>query len=122
MELLPTTEERFLRYDFKATEIHDLAVKLAQKNQELDNIADEKKSVVSQYKSKEDLAKMEVSLLSGKVASGYEMRKVECEVKYHFPEQGKKTIIRSDNGQHIVEKMSSEEWNLFNQTEDDLYK
>ncbi len=119
MELLPNKEERLLRYDFRATEIHELAVSLAQKNQQLDSIADEKKSVMSQYKSQEDLVKMEVSLLSGKVASGYEMRKVECEVKYHFPEQGKKTFIRSDDGQHITEKMSSEEWNLFNQTEDD---
>ena len=49
------------------------------------------------------------------MASGYEMRLVPCKVKYHRPSQGEKTIIRSDNGQKIVEKMTQEEWNLFNQ-------
>jgi hypothetical protein len=54
------------------------------------------------------------------VASGYEIREVECEVKYHKPEQGKKTIIRKDNNSKIIEKMTSEEWNLFNQEQEEV--
>ncbi len=117
MDVLPNMEERYLRYDFSAVETHELALKLANKTQEASAIAEEKKAIVSQYKSKEDQLKSELESLSNKVASGYEMRKVECEIKYHFPEQGKKTFIRKDTGEANSEKMTSEEWNLFNQAD-----
>jgi hypothetical protein len=115
MEVLKNSEERYLRYDFTAVETHELSLKLANKTQERSGIEQEKKSVTSQYKSQLDAVVAEVSSLSNKVANGYEMRKVECEVKYHLPEQGKKTITRKDTGEKIIEKMTSEEWNLWNQ-------
>lgn len=115
MEVLKNAEERYLRYDFTAVEVHELSLKLANKTQERSGIEQEIKSVTSQYKSQLDAIIAEVSSLSNKVANGYEMRKVECEIKYHFPEQGKKTIIRKDTNEKIIEKMSSEEWNLWNQ-------
>jgi len=119
MEVLKNAEERYLRYDFTASEIHDLSLKLANKTQDKSRIAEEKKSVVSQYKSQIDALDAELSGISSKVANGYEMRKVECEIKYHLPEQGKKTIIRKDTGEKMIEKMTSEEWNLWNQYSDE---
>src|SRR4051812_15941818 len=115
MEVLKNSEERYLRYDFTAIETHDLAMKLANKAQDRSRVESEKKSVVSQYKSQLDGIDADINSLSNKVANGYEMRKVECEIQYHKPEQGKKTIIRKDTGGKEVEKMSSEEWNLWNQ-------
>lgn len=120
MQVLKNSEERYLRYDFNATEIHDLSLNLANKTQERAAIEQEKKSVTSQYKSQLDAVVAEVSSLSNKVTSGYEMRKVECSIEYHKPEQGKKTIIRKDTNEKIIEKMTSEEWNLWNQ--EDLNK
>ena len=124
MEILKNTEERYMRYDFTAPEILDLSMKLANKTQDKGNIESEKKSIVSQYKSKIDAIDAELNGISSKVANGYEMRLVECKVDWHKPEQGKKTITRTDTKEKIVEKMTSEEWNLFNQeqTEADQQK
>lgn len=115
MEVLKNSEERYLRYDFTATEIYDLSVKLANKTQDMAGKKQEKKSITSQLKSELDVIEADVSSLSNKVANGYEMRKVECEIKYHKPKQGEKTIIRKDTNEKSIEKMTSEEWNLFNQ-------
>lgn len=115
MEVLKNSEERYLRYDFTAPEIHDLSLKLANKTQEKASLESEKKSVTAQYASQISSCVADISSLSNKVANGYEMRKVECEIKYHLPEQGRKTIIRKDTGEKSVEKMTSEEWNLWNQ-------
>jgi hypothetical protein len=119
MEVLKNSEERYLRYDFTAVEVYDLSLKLANKTQDMASTENEKKSITSQLKSKLDGIKADVSSLSNKVANGYEMRKVECEVKYHKPKQGEKTIIRTDTKEVIIEKMTSEEWNLFNQESQD---
>ncbi len=119
MEVLKNSEKRWLRYDFSAPEIHDLSMDLANKTQQFQTVSDEKKSVSSQFKSRLDSIQSDLNSLSNKVASGYEIREVECEVKYHKPEQGKKTIIRKDNNQKIIEKMTSEEWNLFNQEQEE---
>lgn len=51
MEVLKNVEDRYLRYDFTAPEIYDLSMKLANKTQDKSRVAEEKKSVVSQYKS-----------------------------------------------------------------------
>lgn len=118
MQVLKNSEKRWLRYDFTATEISELSMDLANTTQQITQTRDEKKAVVSQFKSKIDELESKTGALSSKISSGYEIREVECEVKYHKPEQGKKTIIRKDNNQKIVEKMTSEEWNLFNQEQE----
>lgn len=120
MELLKNSEDRYLRYDFTAIEIHELSVRLANKTQEKSRVMEEKKSVTSQYKSKLDILDAELSDTSQKVANGYEMRKVDCKVDYHKPKQGQKTITRTDTNTATVEKMSSEEWNLWNQDTNEL--
>jgi hypothetical protein len=113
-------EKRSLRYDFSASELHDKAQQLAKKNKEVQTLKDEKKSVVSQLKARIDGAEADVNLLSNQVAEGWEYRDVECEVVYHQPQQGKKTIIRTDNNRKTaVEAMADHEWDLFNQPGED---
>ena len=109
------TEERNLRHNFSDQEIHDLAMKLANKNREATNVEEEKKAVNSEFKFKTDMLKAEINLLSTKISNGYEMREVDCEVRYHEPESGIKLLIRTDTGEAWTEKMTHEEWNLFNQ-------
>lgn len=109
-------EKRSLRYDFTAVEVHELSVQLAKKNKEVVSLEEEKKAINSQFKSKIDEATASVNVLAEKVASGFEYREVECEVIYHKPQQGKKTVIRKDsNKKTSVETMTDYEWNLFNQ-------
>lgn len=113
------TEKRSLRYDFKAVEIHELSQQLASKNLDAVEIENEAKSVQSQYSSKLKVVKSEIGKLSRQVSDGWELREVECEIEYHKPEKGKKTVTRKDTNRSTVEPMESWEWNLFNQAPDD---
>lgn len=113
------TERRTLRYDFTASEIHDLSLSLAGKTKELQALEEEKSAVASQYGAKLKEAKAVCNKLSNQVADGWEFREVDCEVKYHHPEQGQKTVIRLDNKKEFVEKMETWEWNLFTQPKDE---
>jgi uncharacterized protein (UPF0216 family) len=112
-------ERRTLKVEFTAVETHELATQLATKTRELSALEEEKASVTKQYGAKVAEAKAATNKLANLVNDGYEYREVECEVLYHFPEKGKKTYIRKDNGKQFVEKMESFEWNLFNQAEED---
>lgn len=116
--IIPKTEKRSLRYDFSAVEIHDLALNLANKTKELAAVEEEKKSVTSQYAAKVNEAKASCNKLSNQVADGYEIRDVECDIEFHKPKEGMKTLIRKDNSKIIEEKMSDWEFNLFNQPDD----
>jgi hypothetical protein len=116
--ILPKNEKRWLRYDFTAVEVHELSVEMANKIQELQSVEQEKKSVTSSYTSKLNMLKENVGSLSNKVASGYEIKEVECAIEFHIPKQGMKTLVRADNGQKIVEKMNDVDFNLWNQFND----
>ena len=108
-------EKKTLRYDFTASEIHDLSIQLAQKNKDAVNLENEQKAVASQYGSKLKVLKSEIGKLSNQVADGWELKEIECEVLYHVPKKGMKTYVRKDNGQRFEERMDSYEWNLFTQ-------
>lgn len=113
--ILPKIEKRYLRYDFSAAEIHDLSIEMANKTQDFASIEDEKKAITSQFSSKLNVLKEKINSLANKVASGYEVREVDCDIEYHKPEQGKKTLVRKDTGAKIIEKMDSQDYNLWNQ-------
>lgn len=114
-EVIPKTEKKFLRYDFTAPEIYELSINLANKNKELNSIKEEKKSVNSQYTAKVNEIQASCNKLSGQVSDGHEIREVECEVEFHTPSQGIKTLTRRDTGIKFTEKMAEWEYNLFNQ-------
>ena len=117
--IIPKTEKRSMRYEFTAVEIHDLSIQLANKTKELAAIEEEKKSVSSQYTAKLNEAKASCNKLSNQVTDGYEIRDIDCDIEFHKPSQGMKTVTRKDNGTKLEEKMSDYEFNLFNQPEDD---
>lgn len=115
MSGLKLSEKRSLRYEFSAVELHDLGLELANKHQEMARIEADLKRVKSQFKSQQDAAAALINKLSDNVASGYEVRDVDCAIKWHYPEQGRKTYVRGDTGEEFTEKMSNEEYDLFNQ-------
>ena len=114
-----SVESRNLRYDFTAVEINELAVELANKNQELRRKEDQKKSIAAQMKSDIDLLNEQINSASTKVSSGYEYRDVKCTVFYNKPTNGMKTLVRSDNEKSFNEKMTDADYNLFNQATDE---
>ena len=108
---VPTTEKRSLRYDFTAIEVHDLSLALASQTKEVNQLTEEKKSVVSQWTAKVNEAKATCNSLSFKVSDGFEYRDIECEVILNQPAQGKKTVIRKDDNRLVgVEDMSKADW------------
>jgi hypothetical protein len=112
-------ETRNLRHDFSAVEVHDLSVKLANKNKEKVLLEGEQKSVQSQYASKLKVITSEINILANQVSDGWELREVEVEIEFHKPTKGMKTITRKDNGLSMTERMESYEWNLFTQVDDE---
>lgn len=109
--------KRTLKYEFTPTEMLELGRDLSAKNQELRQIEEQKKSVVAEYGSRIAIAKEQISSLSDKVASGYEMRDVTVMIDYHWPERGKKTLTRTDTSEQWEEPMNDTDHNLFNQWE-----
>jgi len=112
-------ERRTLKHVFTEPELLALSEDLAVKNQDLMSTENEKKSVVSQYGSKINEIKEGIGVLSNKVANKFEHRDVDCEVEYHKPEEGSKTLTLSDNGESFTEKMSDMDYDLFNQYQEE---
>ena len=110
--------KRSLKYEFKAEEIHELATELANKNQELRQLEENKKAVTADFGSRMTVCKEQIGLLSDRVASGYEMRDVSCVVDYHIPTPNKKTITRTDTNESWEEQMNETDFNLFTQWEE----
>jgi len=104
-----------LRYDFTEAELHELSVDLANNTKELRRVTEEKSKANSNYNKTINAIKETCNDLSVKVSDGYVYRPTECEVEYHKPSQGTKTITRKDNGETFTEAMDEDDWNLFNQ-------
>ena len=120
------TEDRSLKYQFTPDERAELSLQLANKNQNLGSLEDEKKSVNSNYSSRINETKEQINQLSNKVSAGYELRNVNLEVQYHVPKEGEKTLIRTDiddsrdgMNKSWVEKMTPMDYNLWTQYQED---
>lgn len=108
------TETHKLKCNFSDEELLNLGERLAILQQEADQIEDEKKSSTAHFASQAKIKKEEISITATQVANKYEHRNVTCEVNYHLPVKGKKTLIREDNGESWVENMSDVDWNIWN--------
>lgn len=108
-------EVRMLKYEFNAVETVDLSMKLAVGTQQIEAKKNAKKSVVKQFDSEITTLESQVASISEKITSGCEYRDIDCEIQYHIPAQGMKTVMRMDDKTKTIEKMSRDEWNLFNQ-------
>lgn len=91
--------EMSLRHTFTEKETLGLARTLAEKNNELTQAEEEKKSVTSQLKARIDGISARVTEISTKITTGYEYRPTKCTVKYHTPRAGMKSLIRDDTGE-----------------------
>lgn len=112
---MPDTIFKSFRYDFTEAEAHDLAVELAESTKELRKIDEAKKKATKEFTIQMKGVKVVIDELSVKVADGFEYRDVACEVEYNKPQQGQKTLTRTDTGEQLTESMTDEDWTLFNQ-------
>lgn len=63
-DIIPEKVKRSIRYDLNAKEVHEYSLQLATQNKNLVSIEEEKKTVVSQYKAKENEAQALINKLS----------------------------------------------------------
>lgn len=71
------------KYVFTNSDKLELGNKLAEANNKLSELDDERKRVTSDYKARMDGIQADVNLLSGKISNGYETRMTECFVEMH---------------------------------------
>jgi hypothetical protein len=86
------------RYEFNDPELLAIGKELAEYNEQLDAIEQDKKRVVSDFAAKIASHESDISLAVNKIRSGYEYRDLPCTVRFHQPKTGKKEIVRDDTG------------------------
>lgn len=70
--------------------------------------------MVASFSSQMNIKKEEIRLTSNQLANKYEHRNVDCDIEYHLPDKGKKTVRRQDTLESWIENMSDIDWNLWN--------
>lgn len=102
--LAPITKKskRNLRCKFTNDELLVVGKELAEANNALTALENDKARVVSDFAAKIKGAEAIVSIASNKISTGYEFRDVPVTIAMHEPESGKKTIVRDDT-KEIVE-------------------
>lgn len=108
------TETHKLKCFFTTEELLKLGERNAILQQELDQVEDEKKSMVAHFSSQMSIKKEEIRLTSSQLANKYEHRNVDCDIEFHTPDKGKKRVTRQDTNENWIENMSDIDWNLWN--------
>ena len=109
------TETRNIKYVFDDKEKLHIGEMIALENQDLRQLEDEKKSVMSGFSSKLTILKEQIGVNADKLASGYEYRNIEVEITLHKPIEGQKTLKNLETGEESVEVMEQSDHNLFTQ-------
>lgn len=102
---------QMLRCEFTVEEINEKAKQLANENRNYTEIENDKKSVTADFGARLAESKAKIDRLANNINSGYELRRVNVEIRMHDPAEGKKTVIRTDTNA-VVE--------ILNMSEDEL--
>jgi len=93
-------QNEYIKHNFNDLERKEIANRMAQKVSELHQAEDDKKAIMSDFKSQIDGLTAEVNSSATKLNNGYEMRNVECE---HTADYTQKVwiVTRRDNGEWV---------------------
>ena len=100
--------EEWVKYIFPTDEKKEIAAELAQKVIELQHVEDEKKAIMSQFKSRIDQTQAAVNGAASKLSSGYEMRNIECEITSDY-ENKVFNYHRTDTNELVRQKKMSQD-------------
>jgi hypothetical protein len=102
--------KEYLRVDLTPEELQQKGKELAESNSATVALNNDLDRIKADFKAKLSAEESKISLLSGTISSGYEMRDVECKVEFNKPRDGRKTITRLDTNAKVREQdMSAEE-------------
>lgn len=108
----PTVKKswRHLRCKFNNEELLVIGRELAENNNALSALEDDKARVVSDFAAKIKASEAKISIASSKIQTGYEFRDVRITIMLNAPTIGQKTIHRDDlNELVVVEEMTPDE-------------
>lgn len=95
----PTLEYLPVRYT--DPERMDIAEQLGRAAQSQGDLEDQKKAQDAEHKEALEACKLQIKRLSRKMASGSEMRNVQCVWLLGDPTPGEKTLVRKDTGEIV---------------------
>jgi len=99
-----------LRHTFSDKEINTLGRELGATLQRVEKLEEEKAELSADFTAKIKREKLDLHDTSRKIQNGYELREIECQIRYNEPEVGKKTTIRTDTVKTVrVEAMTEAE-------------
>jgi hypothetical protein len=90
-----------IKHTFNNEELLDMSKSCARTHQELDALNGEKDRVVADFKAQIQSKENSINDYSRRISNGYEYRMVECELHYHDPSKGMKTLFRVDTGDEV---------------------
>ena len=99
----PKYENEFIKYTFTDEEKKEIASEMAQKIVNLQQAEDDKKAIMSDYKSQIDGIQAGINSAATKLTAGYEMRSTKCQVVPNYPKKVWE-YIRVDTGKMVKEK------------------
>ena len=93
----------YIKHSFTDDKKAEIAIEMAQKVSELSSAEDDKKAVMSDFKSRIDLLQANVNSAATKLNNGYEMQNIKCEI---VPDWDKKVwqYFRVDDESLVREK------------------
>ena len=74
----------YVKYSFSEDEKKEIAIEMARKITELEQLEKDKGAMAAEFKGKIDLAKAQAGGAATKLNNGYEMRQIKCEVVPDF--------------------------------------
>ena len=99
----PKYENEFIKYVFTEEEKKQIDSEMSQKIVTLQQAEDDKKAIMSDYKSQIDGIQAGINSAATKMTSGYEMRSTKCQVVPNYPKKIWE-YIRVDTGELAKEK------------------
>ena len=93
--------QEYLKYEFSPNEARENAKKLARAIQQIAELELKKKQIMADLKSEADTAASDSAKLARWVNDGFDYRQIDCEVVFHAPREGYKTLIRLDTYEHV---------------------
>ena len=101
-------KQELCKYSFSEEEKKEFSVNMANKISEFHEVTDQKKAVMSDFKSKLDALSAEINTMARKVKDGYEMRYMDCEIRKDYD---KKIVsyVRVDNDEVVRTRIMTEE-------------
>ena len=103
------TSTEYLRYDFRPEEIQEMGKSLAEQYNKQSQIEEEFDAVKAQFKERTTRVDQEIGRLSRLITTQFEMRNVECRMFWHAPTTGFCTVVRTDTGEVIKERVMTME-------------